>query len=38
MNNVGPSLIFYGRYKCTGNASNEAVFFDLFKELRKISF
>jgi hypothetical protein len=36
MNNVRPSLIFYERFKCIGNALNEAVFFDLFKELRKI--
>jgi hypothetical protein len=38
MNNVRPSLIFYEPLKCRENALNEAVFFDLFKELRKISF
>jgi hypothetical protein len=36
MNNVRPSLIFCEQFKCKGNALNEAVFFDLFKELRKI--
>jgi hypothetical protein len=38
MNNVRPPVIFYGWFKCTGNALIEAVFFDLFKELQKIEF
>jgi hypothetical protein len=38
MNNVRPTVIFYGWFKCTENALIGTVFFDLFKELKKIEF
>jgi hypothetical protein len=38
MNNVRPTVLFYGWFKCTGNALIGTVFFDLFKELKKNEF
>jgi hypothetical protein len=38
MNNVRPPVIFYGCFKCMENTRMGTLFFDLFKELRKIRF